>query len=152
MLNFEMFMILAACSIPIGAILLFILKKCLKSIKKDKTKKQQKVESKIETKEIAESPKEVSPEQVKPEQIKHHTIASEISTDDFRSYLNKRKEISKPKRVELPEDFKDRSMPFMPPRPRNRKPKSMAEEIQALSPELKALILSGALERRDFDN
>ena len=127
-------------------------KKVLKSIKKDKKIKQEKVETKIEKKENEES-KEVKQEQLDNKQNKRNTIESEISTDDFRSYLNKRKETTKPKRIDLPEDFKDKTMPFMPrPGRRGGKPKTIAEEIKTASPELKALIISGVLGPKDFDN
>ena len=52
----------------------------------------------------------------------------------------------------MPPDFKDLTMPYTPRR-RNaaKNPKSISEEINQLSPELKALIISGVLEPKDFD-
>jgi hypothetical protein len=56
--------------------------------------------------------------------------------------------------MELPKDFIDRTMPYIPRKRRikNDKPKNLTEEIQNLSPELKALIIAGVLDPKNFDN
>ena len=76
--------------------------------------------------------------------------------NDFQDYAEiKRRRVSAPKRNEPKlKDFPSFESHFRPPiftQPK-QKPKSIAEEINSLSPELKALIISGALEKRDFDD
>ena len=148
MFNFEKLLIIAACAIPIIALSVFMFKRTVEKLKKPKNKKQEPVQPQAEVQKVEEKPKEIEPVV-----NKNKSVASEISTDDFKAYLNKRKEISKPKKLEHPQGFQDRTMQYMPTqRSRIRKHKSIAEEIQTLSPELKALILSGALDRRDFED
>ena len=79
---------------------------------------------------------------------------SEFSAEDFRGYLNHRQSnMTKPSRVDLPEGFIDRTEPFVRKRPKKdeNKPQTVAEEIKSLSPELKALIFTGALDKKNFD-
>ena len=54
----------------------------------------------------------------------------------------------------MPKDFMSRTMPYIPNRKSSRveKPKNITEEIQNLSPELKALIIAGVLDPKNFDN
>ena len=152
MSNFEMFIIVMVCAVPVVA-LLFVLPKKAKKTKKEKTKKAdakptktyeevKKEEEKVETKNdvIVES---------------KQVVSNDISTDDFKGYLNfKKKDISKPSRIELPGDFMDRTTPYIPRRRRRieKKPQTIAEEINSLSPKLKAIVLSGVLDRKFFDN
>ena len=55
----------------------------------------------------------------------------------------------------LPDDFRDLSTRYNPNSRLNKtgqeNSSSLAEEINSLSPELKALILSGALDKKDYD-
>ena len=141
MSKIELFILIVAASIPFFA-LIFVLPKNFK--KKSKEKKSTKKTSVI--KPTIEQPKE--PEEIKPEYINN----SNFSTDDFKSYLTHRPEISKPKRKELDDGFVDRTMPYIPRRPqriqKEYKQKNISEEIKSLSPELKALIISGFLNRK----
>lgn len=84
------------------------------------------------------------------------SVVEDYNTDEFKNYLNKRKEkLTKPVRNNnipknlLPnEDFFPRRIT----RPvAAQQPKSLIDEIRDLSPELKALIFSGALNRKDYD-
>ena len=146
MTNFEIFLIVAMCSVPVVA-LFFVVPKLKKKQKKEKVVEKKVVEEvkKEETPKISEEPKQKA---VRP-------IENSFTSEDFKGYLNKRQnETTKPKRVELPEDFIDRTEDFFPRRRRRiaEKPKTVAEEIRNLSPELKALIISGVLDKKDFDN
>lgn len=148
MSNFEIVLIVMACVVPALA-LLFVL---------PKFKKKEKIE-KPPTKTYEEIKKEEAKEEAKPESPKEKKVETafaknDFSPDDFRGYLNhKQQHVTKPTRVELPKDFVDRTEPYMPRRRRRmeEKPKTIAEEIRSLSPELKALIFTGALDKKDFD-
>ena len=145
MSNFEIFLIIMLCATPFVA-LLFVLPK--------KLKKEKKAE-KVETKTLKELKQEETPKpMVEEKKVESKKVASsEVSTDDFKNYLNHRPPTSKPSRVELPKDFRDMSLPYRPRRrEKNEKPKTIIEEIQGLSPELKALMITGVLDRKNFDN
>lgn len=146
MSKIEIILIVMACSVPLVA-LLFSLPKKIKGKKEEKKV----VEAKPEIKEVKE---EVKKEE-KPIEKTVRPIETSFSADDFKGYLQERQNnSSKPKRVELPRDFVDRTEDYFPRRRRVRqeKPKTVAEEIKSLSPELKALIISGVLDKKDFDN
>lgn len=144
MSSFEIILIVLVCAVPIVA-LLFILPKF--------KKKEKKVEE--QTKTLADLKQEENKsEVVKETPIKKEFVKDEISSSEIQSYIDfKKKNLSKPKRVEMPKDFKDITMPYTPRRRRSqdKKPQSVAEEIQNLSPELKALIISGVLDPKNFD-
>ncbi len=144
MSNFEIFLIVMLCAIPFIA-LLFVLPKKLK---------KEKAAEKVETKTLKDIKQEEAKAVVEETRVEPKKVASsEISTDDFKSYLKHREPTSKPSRVELPKDFRDMTMPYRPRRrEKKEKPKTIGEEIQSLSPELKALMISGFLDRKNFDN
>jgi len=144
MSNFEIFLIVMLCATPFIA-LLFVLPKKLK---------KEKAAEKVETKTLKDIKQEEPKPVVEEKKIEPKKVASsEISTDDFKSYLKRREPTSKPNRVELPKDFKDMTLPYRPRRRvKNEKPKTIGEEIQSLSPELKALMITGILDRKNFDN
>lgn len=150
MSNFEICLIVMACAVPFVA-LLFVLPK----LKKKEVKKVEPVKTYAEIKQ--EEAKEEVKQEIKPEPTKQKSISaftnSDFSPEDFRGYLNyKQKSLTKPSRVDLPADFKDRTEPYIPRRRRRQeKPKTVAEEIRSLSPELKALIFTGAFNKRDFN-
>ena len=150
MSNFEIFLIVTACSIPVFAVIMLLPKIKLKFKKKEK---QISVETKTYAEIKAEDKASEPKVEEKPREVKKFVSSGEISTDDFRSYLNRRKSVSKPSRLEMPDDFVDRTMPYSSRRRRieNKKPQSVAEEIQNLSPELKAMIIAGVLDKKDFD-
>ena len=148
MSNFEVFIIVMVCVVPVLALLMVLPKIKIKFKKKEK-------KANVETKTYAEIKVEEKPiepnVEEKPKEVKKPVLSSEISTEDFKSYFNRRKPTSKPSRLDLPADFKDRTMPYTPRRRmENKKPKSVAEEIQNLSPELKALIITGVLDKKDY--
>lgn len=142
MSNFETFLIVMLCAVPIVA--LFMVFPKLKFNKKEK-KVAEPTKTLAEIK--AEEPKA---EEVKPELERKPN--NEISTGEFESYIDfKKKNTTLPKKVELPSDFKDMSMPYMPRRKQvEKKPQSVAEEIKSLSPELKAMLIAGVLDKRDY--
>lgn len=146
MSSFEIVLIVMACCVPVVAIL-FVLPKL--------KKKQKKVEKPVKTYEELKKEEVVPVTKIEPKAPKKVVNTQEFSSDDFRSYLaQKRKNTTIPSRVELPDGFVDTTMPYMPRRRRRieTKPKTVAEEIKSLSPELKALIISGVLEPKNFDN
>ncbi len=149
MSNFEIFLIVMACAIPFIALLTLVPKIKLK-------KKEKKVAK--PTKQLVDLKQEEKPIELvveeKPKEIQQQVISNEISTGDFKNYLERKKQdVSKPKRVELPSDFKDISMPYMPRRRarQSEKPQNVAEEIKSLSPELKAMLIAGVLDKRNYD-
>ena len=141
---FEIVLIVLVCAVPIVA-LLFVLPKF--------KKKERKVEQPIKTLEDLKK-EEKQPEVVKEPPVKKEVVQDEILSSEIQSYIDfKKKNISKPKKVEMPKDFRDITMPYMPRRRRSqeKKPQSVAEEIKNLSPELKVLIISGVLDPKNFD-
>ena len=150
MSKFEIFLIVTACAAPVLALLMVLPKIKIKFKKKEK-------KAKIETKSYAELKAEEKPiepkVEEKPKEVKKFMSSDEISTDDFKSYLNKRKSATRPSRLDMPDDFIDRTMPYTPRRRRRteEKPKTVAEEIKNLSPELKALLLTGAFDKKNYD-
>lgn len=155
MSKIELVILILAASIPFFALIFVIPKNLFKNIKekKGKTKKSDPKPVKEESKPtIEEKPKEEPKTTEKPKEPKKDFMFADLSTDDFRSYLKERPEIAKPKRVEHDDGFLDRTTPYVPMRPRRpmrpRKPKNLSEEIKSLSPELKALIIAGILDRK----
>ncbi len=151
MSNFEIALIVMACAVPVVALLMVLPKIKLKVKKKEKKEKE--VES---TKTLADVKKEEPKEEValeKPKEAKNPVMANEISDDDFKTYLSRRKPISKPSRIDLPDDYVDRTTPYMPRRisKQENKPKNIKEEIQNLSPKLKAMLIAGVLDKKDLD-
>lgn len=150
MLNFQTFLILSACSIPFIAFV-FVLPKFKKKEKKTAKQAEEKQTSvPLETKTEAKVSMPEKPQEKKFEPVFNN---AEFSPEDFKGYLNNRqKNMSKPTRVDLPEGFIDTTQPFVR-RVKNKQEKSqtVAEEIRSLSPELKALIFTGALDKKNFD-
>lgn len=123
--------------------LLFILPKKLKKEKTPPPTTEYKPEPKVEEK---EEPKETKPIQ---------NIAPAVHTDEFKDYLSKRK-----KTITLPRPKDNpfiQTEDYIPSRFRRRKPqkqedKSISEQINDLSPELKVMMFSGVFNKKDFDN
>lgn len=147
---FEIASIILACAVPVVSLVMVLPKIKLKFKKKEK--KEKKVEP---VKTMADIKKEEHKEEVvleKPKEVKNPVMANEISDDDFKTYLSRRKAISKPSRIDLPDDYVDRTTPYMPRRIRKQeKPKNIKEEIQNLSPKLKAMLIAGVLDKKDYD-
>ena len=141
---FEIVIIVLACSVPMIAFL-FIL---------PKFKKKEKIKPVEQTKTMADiKQEETKPEIVKEELTKQKELIDDFSSNEIQSYIDfKKKNLTKPKRVEMPKDFNDVTLPYIPRRKKNiKKPQSVAEEINSLSPELKILMISGVLEPKNFD-
>ena len=147
MSSFEIFLIVGVCIVPFVAFM-FVMPKFKKKEKtkvQTKTYEELKKEEKVEEKPIVEEPKETKPT----------FETQDFTSDDFKKYLKYRNEnMSHPKKIEHGKDFMDMTTDYLPQRRRlrqNQKPKNIAEEIRNLSPELKALIISGALDKKNFD-
>ena len=154
MSDFEISLIVLFCAVPFLSLLFVLPKKIKKKDKKTKVVEAKPAEAKpVED----EKPKEVKPE-YKPlqetMQKKPTKQTSEIFDDDFENFIKNRPSTSRPSRVEMPKDFMSRTMPYIPNRRSSKveNPKNITEEIQNLSPELKALIIAGVLDPKNFDN
>ena len=150
MSKFEIILIVLACAVPIMA-LIFVAPKFKK---KEKKKEAAPIKTYEEMKK-EESPKEEVKQEFKPaKKTVSHITNTDFGPSDFRTYLqHKQKNLSRPNRIDLPAGFQDRTTPYNPRRRRRmeEKPKTVAEEIRSLSPELKALIFSGALDKKKYD-
>ena len=150
MSNFEIVLIFLAVTIPIVTFL-FVFVKFKKKEKKEpaptKTYEELKKEEQNKVGEPVVEEKKIEEKKFIPDSN------SDFTQDDFKAYLNhKQKSISKPSRVDLPKDFVDTTLPYSRRRRRvEEKPKSVAEEIKSLSPELKALIIAGVLDKKNYD-
>lgn len=146
MSRMEIFLIVMLCAAPIIALLMVLPK--IKFQKKTK-KVDQPSKTYAELKAEENQDKKIE----EPALEKQPNSNYEVSNDDIGSYLEyKKKNLTKPKRIEFPEDFRDRTMPYMPRRrAKQEKPKNIAQEIKSLSPKLRGLIVSGALNRKDVD-
>lgn len=161
MSRIEIGIIFIICALPIIALALILPKK-LFSKKNGKTKTEQ---AKIVEKPapIKEEPKqeevkaETKPKQK--EEKQNEDITDLYQEDDFKAYLKDRAEkhpAPKAKDGDLSSSGRFDPDLFRPvgitPPPKPKTNKTMAEEIEELSPELKALLLSGALQPKYFDN
>lgn len=138
---FEIGIIITICCLPILALIMVLPKK----IKKNKSKNVE--PPKIEPIKEVSTPTEQKQELQKSEQK---------LDDDMHKFLDDRKQ-SHPapnaKDGDLNKFGKYNSDLFRTPTKQSFKSeKSIAEQINDLSPELKALMLSGALERKNFDD
>lgn len=150
MKTIEIILIVGVCLSPIIAFM-FVVPKLKKSVKKPPAKQ------------VAEPKKEEN---------KMFTNSG-YSTDEFKNYLkDKNKNLAKqnttenkekPKNFNIPDEFKipdDFKFPkgfrdddeFDSPEIKSDENKSLAEEIDDLSPELKAMLIDGVLERKNFDD
>lgn len=144
MSSFEIGLIICFSLAPVVA-LLFVIPKRVKKEKLVKDKLQEVKEEKKEEKPVVEEVKE------EPKEFKS---SSELTKPEIQSYLDyKKKNVTKPQRIEKLPNFATED--YLPPRlrrrPQPKKPESIAEEIQQLSPELKAMILAGVLDKKDFN-
>jgi len=141
----EVILIVAICLVPIVALFLILPKKLKK---KSVPKQEEKHDEYKPVTEIAKKEPKI--------EAKRPMESREFAPNDFRSYLLERgNKMTKPSRLDLPEGYIDRTEDYVPVRRRRRvakKPENIAEEIRSLSPELKALIMSGALIENKRDN
>lgn len=143
MTTIEIVAIVLVCLIPIVA-LVIILPKKIKARKKEPAK--------IET-----NPPQQEPAKVEVEPKKESTSPIEFTEDDFKSYLTeKHKRITQPKRVENEskenfdiEDYNSYRARFAAKKSREQD-KTIKEQFDELSPELKAMILAGVFDKKDF--
>lgn len=149
MSKIEIFLIVGVCLAPIVA-LLFVLPK--------KIKKQTK-EAPPTTPYVSEEPKkEEAPSEQSAKEVKKDEVVIKnddiYKTDDFKNYINhKRKQTRSPYRIQEPDDVFTEE--YLPPRLRRKKQqsnKSVSEQIKELSPELKAMLLTGVLDKKDYDD
>ncbi len=150
MTDVEIFIVVCVCLIPIIALVVLLPKikfKKQEKVKKIKSADPAPTEKYVPTAPIVESAK-IEEKTIKPMQVKY-------TSNDFKDYLlDKQSRIGHPKFNELPENYLDRTRRYDPNydfMPKTQEAKSVAEEIQTLSPELRAMILAGVLDKRDFD-
>lgn len=155
MSKIEMFLIIGACLVPIIA-LLFVLPKYKK---KEKTPPPTTPYVKEEPADKhTEQPKEVKPiqKQVEKTKIRPAFNTSDID-DDFKTYLElKKKRTPAPEAVDEGSFVRSPVGEYIPARlranpSRIKKDKSIAEQINDLSPELKAMLLAGVLDKKDYN-
>ena len=147
----EMALIIIAVAIPLLSIL-FVLPKRKKKEKVAPQVKQYVKEEVVEPPKPVEQPAPVPKVEEKPKKI---NPIFEDNDADFKAYLDlKRKRMSSPERKEMPSGVRGPLGEYIPARLRNQQKsssdKSVAEQIQELSPELKALMLSGILDKKYF--
>ncbi len=142
MSNIEIILIIIACLVPVVAFVIILPKHIIKKAKK---KPEPKVEPYVPT--AKEEKPAAAPQPTGP--------IEDYKSDEFKSYFDRRKEnLSKPKRNEFDPLRMPPTQGYFPRRPmpfNTKKPQTLCEEIQNLSPELKALIFSGALNKQDYD-
>lgn len=164
MTNVEKIVVIAICLIPIIAICLVLPKKFFKKNKKIKTKQtsETKTDSQVQTKVDETANKE--------EKKKSRILDRSYTTDEFKDYLKTSKDTrqikptysSKREQIEKSHEEKLRKMmmedqEFEKMRKQkketeiNKEEKTINEQIDELTPELKALLLTGILEKKDFD-
>lgn len=132
MSKIEIVAIICASLIPVIALIMLLPKHL-------KLKKQKKVKA-VETTPYV------------PEKAEQSVKQEETPTDNSLDYAKrKRAKLSAPKR-NIDSSFADFAN-YMPRRinPAEEKPKTVAEEINALSPTLKAMIFAGVLDKKNLD-
>ena len=158
MSKFEIFLIVCAVLVPFIA-MVFVLPK---HKKKEKPAKPLKTLADIKKEE-----QRVEPEfsKVQPQKEIETDFEKEVnnldvfedtgfSSADFKDYLSKRKVNSRPEFVKTPEEDTTFSYAdFLEKRKaeQNKQPKTIKEEIHSLSPELKAMLVAGVLDKKNFD-
>ena len=142
MSSFEIFLIVSLCLAPFIA-LIFVLPK----IKKKEKQAPPTTEYKPETSVEAKTPQhEVKPQEQQTKEV--------VSSNEFKDYLSfKRSSLSKPKFMDNPKNvFTEEYIPNRLRRPKQKQePKTISEQIQDLSPELKVMMLSGVFNKKDFE-
>ena len=138
-----------------------------KPAKEEKVKEKKAKKTEIITKPIVEHKTE-SVQEVAEENVAEDNVEEEVSEDkpianrEFAEFLQARRRRVAPqfRRFEENRDFTRFPNPFkndddqdMPNfRKHQKQEKTVAEELETISPELKALIISGALDRKNFDD
>ena len=146
----EKIMLILAVLMPIVALIMF-LPKIIKSkiSKKPKKEKPSKQQTKPDEPYTSASIPQDTAQTVSPTQ---NNFSSMKHADDFKDYATRKsKRTSLPKRNYPSPTFSDFEGFRSFAKPATQQEKSVADEIKSLSPQLKALILSGALDRKEFD-
>ena len=142
----EKAILIVACLVPLLAFFL-ILPKILKN------RKSKKLAVKVE--QPVEPPKEeIVKEQPIPKATNTFERKNLAGQNGFKEFLNQRKTtrpVHKETDLDLPPFNSDFESRFRRPRPTEQETKPLAEQINELSPELKALLFSGALSKKDID-
>lgn len=146
MSKIEIFILILASCIPLFSFLI-VFKPKLKNIfkKKDKTKKDKIVEE--------VKPEEKPEEKIVEQKPKEKTLRDEIQNtfvkNDFKDFMEIKKDSIKFPEMKLNSpDFITSDYETYLKKPE----KTIAEQIKSLSPELKALIVAGVLDKKDIDN
>ena len=139
---FEIGLIIAGCLMPIVALVITLVGK--KQEKKEKPTQQAPVENNSQRTIEAKSSKNEQVNSFKP---------SDLNKDEWKDYIKQRQaNTSKPEH--MPDDLKKPTLPFVANREMSinaeTSKKSVAEQIQELSPELKALLIAGVLDKKDY--
>lgn len=152
---FEKFLLISITIVPFVALLLILpsiirkKREQFKEIKPIETETQKVESEKVqETPIVAEAPKVVE----QPKKKNDFSFDNDFSSDDFKDFIKSKKDkVSSPKfKFPKEEHLLDPIEHFRRPRP-NKEPKTLTEEFQSLSPRMKALIMSGAFDRKDFE-
>ena len=141
MSEFEIAVLVIACIVPLVSYI-FV---------KPKRKKKEKKETSLKNDQEVKVEEKVVEPKVQETKQKEDIDLFDKEIQSYAEY--KKKNISKPERIKTPVNFKDVTMPYIPQRKRisKTKPKNIVEEIHSLSPELKAMIFSGVLDKKNFD-
>lgn len=143
MTNFELCLIVCALLMPIVAFI-FVNPKSTKEKITTKAKKEQ--PKSLENPNIEEKPKP------KPEKKKPVFEPVECSPDEFKGYLEKKHEnVSKPKEKFIEHDAGISIDEFISHRRPLNMDKQETNSLEDLSPELKAMLMVGILDRKHFD-
>lgn len=146
MSKIEIVILILACCIPLFSFYI-VFKPKFKNIFKKKNKvKKEKV---VEEAKSEEKPEELIIEPKKEEKSLRDEIESSFSKSDYKDFtISKRDDITFPEmkfnKNHIP-TFDLEEFDYVPP-------KTIAEQIKSLSPELKALIVAGVLDKKDIDN
>ncbi len=140
MSQIEIALIVTACLIPVVGLVL-ILPRRLKRAKK--AKEAPKTEPYVPT----QAPIEEKPA------IKNVKLpSSEINDDELKNYLNQKKDgLTHPVRSDYINPLTESYTPRFDI-PAFKQEQTLAEQIKNLSPELKAILFSGALNKKDYDD
>lgn len=163
MSRFEIVILVIVCALPVVALVLTLPKR-KKGKSKSEVKKAEPPKSeqpKQEFKLDSSPPPTSAPDEVKPRSISVSQQDEPLyNQESFRDYLKERKTshsaptFKEQKEGDIPNITDFNSDLFTIPNRNQPKQdeKSLADKIDELSPEIKALLLSGALERKNFDD
>jgi hypothetical protein len=138
----EIILIVCAVAVPIVA-LLFVLPK-------------RKANDNAPTKEAKqpEPPKESQPKPAEEKKDLKITTSNNLSNSDLKSYAEYKKRFAPaPKTAKMPYDYASETHYFDFPEfvePKPKKDNSISGQIKSLSPELKAMLIAGVFDKKDY--